>query len=235
MDVEVGRTRLKVSGSDGNRVFIHPAFRGDVDTLRASIASERLGFPNMGDWGVLFHDSYVKDRENPYSKEIGNLMDFGIAYGDTATLWTEKGLLGYDGAVSEGLNLVEMADELVDLLTREERGVRFSEDGKIRFTLHKNIRLDIQTLKDFAVNRGLVVCVGGFEEAEKYSKVAEKFNYLPYFGGLTKDKLAGKLIQKVVGAYSWLGSWLGVSGSCYGYDARGFAFGVDRSAEGTRV
>src|SRR3989338_2274454 len=67
----------------------------------------------------------------------------------------------------------------------EERGVTFSNDGSLRFTLY-GFKRESQTASELAKNSGVIALVGSEENAEKLAKSSQHYRVNPYFWVLSK-------------------------------------------------
>lgn len=120
--------------------------------------------------------------------------------GNTLSLWTPKSILVIDfpsDELVEQLNkneqsvLAKIAKQYKDRLgKREELGVVYSDDGKVRFAPLSKIIFERQKLRKFAINPANIVFAGSAEDAELNAKSAGEYRTWPYFSKVTYEGFA---------------------------------------------
>ena len=200
------------------------------------IPFKQLTFPQtarLAHWGV---SNYKLEQAEPIVKAIDS---YGVT-GNTLALWTSDEIYGVDfpedSLVAQlGVNnreaLVRIARNLRNRLgKKEESGVVFSEDGRIRQTKREGIISEILSSKSaLATHRGNIVLSGSLENADLVSQIAERYAGNPKFFAFENNYGV-----KVVSLYSSgaLDSYrLDVGGLSWSDGDSGFAFGGLGSGE----
>lgn len=108
----------------------------------------------------------------------------------------------------------------------EEKGVIFSDDGKIRFTPY-GFKKEYQSALDLSKNSGVIALVNGEENAEKLARASEHCLGQPCFLALSKVD-SPKTRVAVLYSYGF-DYWLSVSVNNSGDFGSGYSFGVRKS------
>lgn len=202
--------------------------------LRSSNYGDGLGMGTLPELTPFVH-SAVMNRENEDYQTLQNIVetlkDYWIT-GDTRPLWTPKGLWVIDHFTDE-----ETETELEKLLgTKEEHGVIFSPDRKIRFapSIYEAPVEYLKSHKVLATHPGVIAIFGGEENAELIAEISAKHKSDPYFGGFSAPVKEPIRLVAVLGSDVFVGS-LGVGGSFWVGGGLRCSFGVRRAPMGANV
>ena len=235
MKVEIARTKLIIPIEGGNIVFAHPAVRGNICDLEKRLKAEDLLLPTVSQQIDLFYD-VVQEQEgeeaNNKAREVKSLFGSGIGYVRTIPFCGLDGFYAKDCiSVRENLDEEGLQKSLTQWESINGVRVKFSKDGRIRFTPYENVGYGEQKSKDFVKNGGVIVLVG--RNVRKVESVADYFSINPYFWRLKNPE---RPVRGYVALGSrWSGSRLSVNAGCHGDHEIGFAFGVFGSAEGSAL
>ncbi len=218
----------------------NPPSIGTIEIDERVYTAEPQGFGNFlqlreANYGEGFEQATLGGQSRIYSRAILNpkaqgaqrIIQPGKARwlsGDTAVIWTSKGLIAQDKPeLREGRIYMVPKALMSQLGSRQIKDVRFSDDGKVRFTPY-GFKVGEQKPRDLAKNAGLIAFLGGEEEAELTAEASAEFRDQPVLGGFTSSrKNLVKVPVLVVG-----GDWLDIVGSAtWGeFGDCGYSFGV---------
>lgn len=183
------RTELQIPHNSGEATFLFPAFGGDTyRRIGKSILSRNLQVPTGDYTASLLHYAYCNPVANEQeSNSVKNIVENSWLWMFNINLWTEKGVYVIQDkeamGVSQNLDIGNLEKALEN--GKEINGVRFSEDGRVRFaskwTYRYNPRKDLSYCdKHYLVPEdlskdGFVVASFGKEGAEKIGEISAKF------------------------------------------------------------
>lgn len=140
--------------------------------------------------------------------------------------WTDEGVYVVQDTETQGRGEPLNYKNLEKMLkgAQEFDGVRFSEDGRIRFAPKDTYTLGDHTHESFAKD-GFVRASVGIVGAEKLKEVSEKFNHNPRTWGCNiEEGQDPELRVSALGGYE--GGRLILNGDYFGGGGSGHAFGV---------
>ena len=171
-------------------------------------------------------------------KEVVEAVNRYWLTGNTLIGWDLEGMYGIDMPSDElvdqlGVENPEILSKILGKykaqLRREEGGVMFSDDGRVRFTSLDKIIFGEQTDKTLATNPGNIVFSGSSENAELNAESAGKYILSPRFDGFNDAKV---LKVRVPGLDGFgFGDRLYVDAVSFGNDEYRRSFGVLNSGE----
>jgi len=186
-----GQTEIWVPHSSGEIGFVSPALGADnyIDVGKA-ILSKNFQTSNGDYTASLLHSAYCSDALNePEFKNVKNIMKRNWLWVFNRNLWTEDGLyviLDKDAiGRSQSLNINDLEEALKG--GKEIDGIRFSEEGSIRFAPKGSYKLKYNAPEEFAKS-GVIIASCGEEGAEKLGEVSVKFKSKPCIYGLEIKK-----------------------------------------------
>jgi hypothetical protein len=114
------------------------------------------------------------------AKNVIKTLRKGII-GNTGILYVPDGMFVQDNPKLKNRE-ISMNQKTLErrLGSHEERGVVFSDNGKIRFTPYNYIK-KTQLSSQLSTNTGIIALVGGKENAEKLSRASGHYRVHPYF------------------------------------------------------
>ena len=189
----------------------------------------------IGDYSAsLVHAACcISETENkPEFEEIRYIMRKRWLWVFNRNLWTPKGVYVVPDLNAVGTSQTLNQNELEKMLKGGKElswsGIRFGEDGRVRFAPKESYKLGEQTPESLAKD-GFVIASYGIEGAEKLGEVASKLKYYPKTYGL--EQKGQNPEQTVSGLYDADGDRLYIIG---GYDGdepgvngkSGYAFGI---------
>lgn len=226
--------KVRVYSADGNPLIFNfnrvgPATWHD---LRKADFSDGFTFPTSSKLVPLV--SAAAHPENRGSENAQKVLGRWIA-GNTLVLLGREGLYGVDAPTVRG-ERIHMGEKTLKgkLGSREDKGVTFSDDGRVRFTPY-DFQTGEMSTSQLASNRGIVVAHGGFENAELLAQAASHYRLQPYFA--CAKQAPEKPITKVPGvcAIDDLDYRLDVICSDEPGDYGWYSFGVSKDAGGARA
>ena len=122
----------------------------------------------------------LENQDYDTAKNVIKTLRKGII-GNTGILYVPDGMFVEDNPrLKEGK--ISMNQKTLErrLGSHEERGVVFSDNGKIRFTPYNYIK-KTQLSSQLSTNTGIIALVGGKENAEKLARVSGHYGIHPYF------------------------------------------------------
>lgn len=191
---------LIVPYNSGELVFGYPQVGpNNYREVGSEILKQKLLVP-VGDYTApLVHAAYCDEevKSEPEFESIRKTMKNRWLWVFNRNGWTNKGVyvlqdLGAKG-LSEPLNPNELEKSLKG--GREFNGIRFSEDGRVRFTPKELYFLGDHT-HDSLSKDGFVIASFGKDGAEKIGEASSKFRYKPKTYGVDVQE-EGKIEQRV--------------------------------------
>ncbi len=178
-----GRTELYIPHQNTEIAFAYPSVGLNTYTkAMKGVLEQKQRLPTGDEIASLVHSAYFSDsKDEPEFDNIRKLMRNKWLWVPNRNLWTKDGVyVVYD---EKGVGRTEELDisKLEKILkgAEEIKGVRFSEDGKVRFAPKETYKGGEQTFEDFS-NNGSVIANYGVEGAEKLAEVSKKFKNNPY-------------------------------------------------------
>lgn len=141
--------------------------------------------------------SLYENRRNPTARDLAQKLRDNPFSGNTGILYTYKGMFVQDNpeAEKEGiLSKINMDEKsLKDMLgSREEKGVVFSDDGRVRFTPY-GFKVGSQRPSVLAKNRGVIAFAGGEEKAEMLALASKYYKIKPEFEALQRSEFPAQV------------------------------------------
>ena len=222
-----GRTELIVPHKEGELAFVHPPEGPDnYQAVGKALLARSLSIPTGEQTTSLLHGAY--DSQEPEFVEVQKIMRDSWLWVFNRNLWTPKGVYVAHDDQAAGLSQELAQNDLEEVLRNgtESNGIRFSQDGNVRFAPKETYRLGEHTPESLASD-GFVVASYGVEGSKSLAEVASKFRGRPFTYGINV-KEREKSIQRVSALDSdWdLDYWLCVVGNSGGDYGDGYAFGV---------
>lgn len=226
--IKRGQTELIIPHKDNYVTFIYPGEGPNTYRNVFERILERNLRPATGkETASLVYSVYCdKDFSNePEAEEIRNIMRNRWLWTANRNFFTDKGVYVIPDPEAKGLSEKLDINELEKMLknAKEVSGVKFSEDGKVRFAPKDTYKLENNTSEQLAENE-FIIANYGKEGAEQLSEVSNKFPSKPYVYGLyIEEGNNSELRVSALGDYN--GNRLYVSG---GFDDSrlGHSFGV---------
>ena len=227
--VEGGQINLIVPYNSGELVYVHPRVGPNIyRAVGSEILKQGLLVPTGDYTAPLVHSAYCDDevKNEPEFKSVRETMKNGWLWVFNRNLWTDKGVYVFQDleakGLSEPLNLNELEKSLKG--GREFNGIRFSEDGIVRFAPKELYVLGEHT-PGYLLRDGFIIASFGKDGAEKIGKVSSKFRYHPVIYGV--DVQEGQNPEQRVSALDvdLIGNRLGFYGD-FDDNRNDYAFGV---------
>jgi len=242
-----GKVKLRLPYDEQVTTFIHPFFGPDTykKVGQEILADRKLALPTGDLTAALLKAAYCFPNvpavnDAPEFVEVRQNMRDGWFWIYQVNLWTPEGVYVRHDPEAKGAGLkmnIRTLDEMLKGGT-EVHGVRFSEDGTIRFAPKRTYRLGEHIPESLAAD-GFMVASCGVEGAKRMAKVAGTFKYKPRTLGL--DVPVGRYPIKRVssavsghgcGGLNFFGNYaFGAGGD---EDGDGYASGVLKSAPRAR-
>ena len=228
--VERGQTNLIVPYNSGELVYVHRRVGpGNYREVGSRILKQGLLVPTGDYTAPLVHSAYCDDevKNEPEFESVRETMKNRWLWVFNRNLWTDKGVYVFQDLEAEGLSEPLNLNELEKSLKggREFNGIRFSEDGRVRFAPKELYVLGEHT-PSYLSKDGFIIASFGKDGAEKIGKVSSKFRYHPVIDGVDVQE-EGKVKQRVSVLNVGLSDcWLWFYGVSLDVDRGGFAFGV---------
>src|SRR3989344_6130092 len=179
--VERGQTNLIVPYNSGELVYVHPRVGPNIyRAVGSEILKQGLLVPTGDYTAPLVHSAYCDDevKNEPEFESVRETMKNGWLWVFNRNLWTDKGVYVFQDleakGLSEPLNLNELEKSLKG--GREFNGIRFSEDGRVRFAPKELYVLGEHT-PDSLSKDGFIIASFGKDGAEQIAEVSSKFKY----------------------------------------------------------
>ncbi len=224
-----GQTEIKVPYNDNYVSFVYPLIGSNTYLeVRKQILENKLKVPTTEQTASLLYSAYCIPEvyDEPEFESIREFIRNKWLWVFNRNLWTDKGVyVVQDLEVKGRTKKLEVSDLEKFLKNSEElNGVRFSEDGKVRFAPKETYKLEYNAKDELAEN-GFVIASYGKTGAEQLAKISEKFSNKPYVYGLNIQE--GQNPELRVSALGVNGSnWLYLCGDNFGVDGVGRSFGV---------
>lgn len=185
--IEMDRVKIFVPHEKTNIAFAYPSEApDDYAKVGKSILEQGFKVP-LGDYTAsLVHPAYCsKNNNKPEFRNVRNVMRNIWIWIFNINLWTNNGVYVLQDTEAIGRSQELDSNELEKMLKggREIKGIRFSEDKKLRFAPKGSYTLDFQTSESFAKD-GFIIASFGQKGAEKLGEVSTKFKGQPYIYGL---------------------------------------------------
>ncbi len=171
-------------------------------------------------------------------KEVVEAVNEYWLIGNTLIGWDLEGMCGIDMPSDKLVSQLEVDNPKVlskilgkykAQLGREEGGVIFSDDGRVRFTPLDKIIFGEQTARTLARNPGNIVLSGSLENAELNARSARRYILNPRFYGFNDAKFPKVGVPGLV--CGGFGGGLCVVAGYFCVDECRFSFGVLDSGE----
>jgi len=205
--------------------FASPAFGpNNYINVGQEILSKNIKVPTWDYTASLLHPAYCNTEvaDEPEFKSVRGIMKSDWLWVFNRNLWNKNGVYIFQDLKAIGRSQPLEINELEKMLKggKEINGIRFSEDGVVRFAPKESYRLGEHTPESFAKD-GFIIASCGQEGAEKLGEVSTKFKNKPSIYGVETE-----IPEQRVSAVDEYVDWLWFSG--YGFDdyGRGRAFGV---------
>jgi len=197
--------------------------------LRKANYGKGFRMPIMPELVQLVYASLENKNYDTAKNVIKTLRDHWIT-GDTGILYVHEGMFVQDNPNLENRRISMNQKTLERKLGKhEEKGVAFSDDKTIRFVPY-GFKRESQSALELSKNPGVIVLVGGEENAEKLARASEHYKLKPYFWALENVDSPITRVAVLVSDY-FFGGGLVVDA----YDDGGFgdrcSFGVLKDAE----
>ena len=228
--VERGQTNLIVPYNSGELVFAYlKVGPNNYRNVGNEILRNGLAVPTGEHTAHLVHPAYCdeKFKSEPEFESVRETMKNRGLWVFNRNGWTNKGVYVLQDLEAKGLSESLDVSELEKSLKggREISGIRFSDDGRVRFAPKELYFLGKHTSESLSKD-GFMIASFGKEGAEKLGEVSSKFDYNPRTYGVDVQE-KGKVEQRVSALGEDLyGDRLGFNGLDFVGSWGGFAFGV---------
>ena len=229
--IERAQTNLIVPYNNGELVYVHPRVGPNTYIgVGSEILKQGLLVPTGDYTAPLVHSAYCDDevKNEPEFESVRETMKNRWLWVFNRNLWTDKGVYVFQDleakGLSEPLNLNELEKSLKG--GREFNGIRFSEDGRVRFAPKELYVLGNHT-PDSLSKDGFIIASFGKDGAEQIAEVSSKFKYNnPMTYGLDIEEEQNPE-QRISALSEYLSdNRLRFNGNDLGDDWDGYAFGV---------
>jgi hypothetical protein len=168
--------------------FVSPSFGSNTyQNVGQEILSKNLNVPTGDYITSLLHSAYCFNnvRNTPEFKDVRDIMKSNWLWVFNRNLWTEKGVYVFQDSEAKGRSQLLDINELEKMLKdgKEINGIRFSNDGRVRFAPKESYKLGEHTSESFAKD-GFMIASCKQEGAEKLGEVSAEFKNKPYIYGL---------------------------------------------------
>lgn len=193
-----GKTELWTPHDRGEVAFVIPPIwkLTSYENARRKILKDGLSIPTGDEMASLLYSVYCSNTLD--EPEFSNIRDVNGLWIFNRNLWTENGVYVFQDSNKETgeLNIRGLEDMLSD--GEEISGVRFSNDGKLRFAPKGTYNIRKCLSQKSISNDGFMIASFGIEGAEKLGKISEKNGIKLYSEGINVQKgLAPKPYNKV--------------------------------------
>ena len=209
-------TKLWVPYEDGGLAF-DSLSQGphNYQTVGRGILARNLSIPTGEQTAYLAQGAY--ESEEPEFKEVQDIIRDKWLWVFNRALWIPDGVYVAHDPNAVGLSQDLTTNELESMLINgtELKGIRFSQDGSIRYAPRETYRLGEHTPESLASD-GFVIASYGVNGAKALGEVAEKILSIdgrkPFIFGVSVNK--GEDSEQRLSALSsnWYGHWLLVGG-----------------------
>ena len=227
--IERAQTNLIVPYNNGELVYIYPQFGPSTyKEVGSEILKQRLLVPTGDYTAPLVHAAYCDEevKSEPKFESVREIMKNRWLWVFNRNCWTDKGVYVSQDLEAKGLSAPLDVRELEKSLKggREFNGIRFSEDGRVRFAPKELYVLGEHT-PGYLLRDGFIIASFGKDGAEKIGKVSSKFRYNPKTYGV--DVQEGQNPEQRVSALDvdLIGNRLGFYGD-FDDNRNDYAFGV---------
>ena len=179
--IERAQTNLIVPYNNGELVYVHPRVGPNTYIgVGSEILKQGLLVPT-GDYTVpLVHVAYCDEEvtSEPEFESVREIMKNRWLWVFNRNGWTNKGVYVSQDLEAKGLSAPLDVRELEKSLKggREFNGIRFSEDGRVRFAPKELYVLGNHT-PDSLSKDGFIIASFGKDGAEQIAEVSSKFKY----------------------------------------------------------
>ena len=224
----VRRTELWVPHNEGEIAFASPSHGPNFyQNVGSQILNSNKKVPTGDHTASLLHASYCSSvRGEPEFADVRKIMKYSWLWVYNRNLWTDKGVYIIQDKNADGrnkpLNISDLEKILKDGRELSHGGIRFSQDGKVRFAPKGSYVLGEHTSESLAKD-GFIIASYEEEGATKFEEVSTVFRNKPYIYGL--EIQTGQSPALRVSAVCDGGGRLGFDGDDFG-DDDGHAFGV---------
>jgi len=229
--IERAQTNLIVPYNNGELVYVHPRVGPNTYIgVGSEILKQGLLVPTGDYTAPLVHAVYCdeEDTSEPEFESVREIMKNRWLWVFNRNCWTDKGVYVSQDLEAKGLSAPLDVRELEKSLKggREFNGIRFSEDGRVRFAPKELYVLGNHT-PDSLSKDGFIIASFGKDGAEKIAEVSSKFKYNnPMTYGLDIEE-GQNSEQRVSALGKYLdGDWLRFDGDDLDDYGDGDAFGV---------
>ena len=179
--IERAQTNLIVPYNNGELVYIYPQFGPSTyKEVGSEILKQRLLVPTGDYTAPLVHVAYCDEevKSEPKFESVREIMKNRWLWVFNRNGWTNKGVYVSQDLEAKGLSAPLDVRELEKSLKggREFNGIRFSEDGRVRFAPKELYVLGNHT-PDSLSKDGFIIASFGKDGAEKIAEVSSKFKY----------------------------------------------------------
>ena len=202
--IERAQTNLIVPYNNGELVYIYPQFGPSTyKEVGSEILKQRLLVPTGDYTAPLVHVAYCDEevKSEPKFESVREIMKNRWLWVFNRNGWTNKGVYVSQDLEAKGLSAPLDVRELEKSLKggREFNGIRFSEDGRVRFAPKELYVLGNHT-PDSLSKDGFIIASFGKDGAEQIGKISSKFGYNPRTYGL--DIKEGQHPEQRVSAFN---------------------------------
>ena len=231
--VERGRTKIIVVPHEGREIaFAYPSVGPDTYlNVGRRILENGQNVPTGDQMASLLHAVYCHDSvsDEPEFKDVRDIMRNSWLWVFNRNLWTPEGVYVIQDLEAIGRSQPLNHNELEKMFEGAKNlgGVRFSQDGRVRFAQKGTYKLEKHTPESLAKD-GFMVASYGTEGVEKLGEVSEKFRYSPRIWGVNVEKgqTPKQRVSALGGSWILVGGGLGVIGDGFVGDRGSRAFGV---------
>ena len=200
----------------------------DFAGLRDPIYGKGFRMPTIPELVHLVYSSLENKKGYKTAKNVVKTLNSHWITGNTGILYAPEGMFVQDNPELKNFGRISMDQKTLQskLGSHEEIGVKFSDDGSVRFTPY-NFERKSQTPLKLSRNTGIIALVGGKENAEKLAKASEHYRAKSYFRALEK----GPSVTRVAGLssdYLLINSRLVVDADDVESFVSRFSFGVQK-------
>ena len=179
--IERAQTNLIVPYNNGELVYIYPQFGPSTyKEVGSEILKQRLLVPTGDYTAPLVHVAYCDEevKSEPKFESVREIMKNRWLWVFNRNGWTNKGVYVSQDLEAKGLSAPLDVRELEKSLKggREFNGIRFSEDGRVRFAPKELYVLGNHT-PDSLSKDGFIIASFGKDGAEQIAEVSSKFKY----------------------------------------------------------
>ena len=228
--IERAQTNLIVPYNNGELVYVHPRVGPNTYIgVGSEILKQGLLVPTGDYTAPLFHAAYCDEevKSEPKFESVREIMKNRWLWVFNRNGWTNKGVYVSQDLEAKGLSAPLDVRELEKSLKggREFNGIRFSEDGRVRFAPKELYVLGEHT-PDSLSKDGFIIASFGKDGAEQIAEVSSKFKYNSMTYGLDIEEEQNPEQRISALGECLVGDRLGFFGGDLGGSGVGDAFGV---------